>query len=164
MTEFLSISAIIRKAPAQYARAYVHSETDDNDVTYFLDYNLRVILRSIRQLHAYLARKGREMRDVQRLLDQLVPASVLNYRQVALIVAMRKHPDMLYTIESHRKSHNVSYQTARTDLYTLAGLEVVTMAKRGRAFVFAPAEDFDRRLRELADRTGVRGKQVPTAG
>ena len=164
MTEFLSISTIIRKAPAQYARAYVYSETDDNDVTYFLDYNLRVILRSIRQLHAYLARKAREMRDVQRLLDRLVPASVLNYRQVALIVAMRKHPDMLYTIESHRKSHNVSYQTARTDLYTLAGLEVVTMARRGRAFVFAPAEDFDRRLRELADRTGVRGKQVPAAG
>ena len=86
---------------------------------------------------------------------------MLNYRQVALIVAMRKHPDMLYTIESHRKSHNVSYQTARTDLYTLAGLEVVTMARRGRAFVFAPAEDFDQRLRELAGRTGVRGKQVP---
>ena len=37
MTEFLSISTVIRKAPGQYARACVLSETDDNDVTYFLD-------------------------------------------------------------------------------------------------------------------------------
>ena len=164
MTEFLSISTIIRKAPVQYARAYVFSETDDNDVTYFLDYNLRVILRSIRQLHAYLARKARELRGVQRLLDRFVPASVLNYRQVALIVAMRKHPDMFYTIESHRRSHNVSYQTARTDLFKLADHHLVTVAKRGRAFVFALAEDFDDRLRELANRSGLRRERVPVSG
>ena len=150
MTGFLSISTVIRKAPAQYARAYVFSETDDNDVTYFLDYNLRVILQSIRQLHAYLARKAREMQDVQRLLERSIPASILNYRQVALLVSMRKHPEMVHTIESHRRSHNVTYQTARTDLLRLAKLHLVTMARPGRAFVFAPARDFDERLRRLA--------------
>ena len=163
MTEFLSISTIIRKAPAQYARAYVLSETDDNDVTYFLDYNLRVVLRSIRQLHAYLARKAREMHDVHRLLDRFVPASILNYRQVALIAAMRKHPDMVHSIESHRRSHHVSYQTARTDLFKLAEIHLVTMAKRGRAFVFRLADDFDRQLRELASRQGLRRGRAPTA-
>ncbi len=150
MTEFLSISTVIRKAPAQYARAYVFSEIDDNDVTYFLDYNLRVILQSIRQLHAYLARKAREMQDVQRLLERSIPTSILNYRQVALLVSMRKHPEMVHTIESHRRSHNVTYQTARTDLLRLAELHLVTMARPGRAFVFAPARDFDERLRRLA--------------
>ena len=156
MTEFLSISATIRKAPVQYARAYVLSENDDNDVTYFLDYNLRVILRSIRQLHAYLARKAREMHDVQRLLDRFVPASVLNYRQVALIVAMRKSPDMFFTIASHRRSHNVSYQTARTDLSNLSDLRLVTSTKRGRAFVYRLARDFDEQLRHLAHERDVR--------
>ena len=151
MTEFLSISTIIRKAPVQYARAYVFSETDDNDVTYFLDYNLRVILRSIRQLHAYLGRKAQETHDVQQLLDRSVSASVLNHRQVALIVAMRKRPDALHTIESHRRSHHVSYQTARTDLLDLAELHLVTTAKRGRAFVFKAAVDLEQRLRGLAD-------------
>lgn len=164
MTEFLSISATIRKAPVQYARAYVLSEIDDNDVTYFLDYNLRVILRSIRELHAYLARKAREMHDVQRLLDRFVPASVLNYRQVALIVAMRKHPDMFFTIESHRRSHSVSYQTARTDLSNLSDLRLVTSAKQGRAFVYRLARDFDERLRHLADARDVRRDRQAAAG
>ena len=149
MTEFLSISTVIRKAPVQYARAYVLSEIDDNDVTYFLDYHLRVILRSIRKLHAYLARKAREMRDVQRLLDRLAPAAVLNYRQTALIEHMHKHPGTSYTIESHRRSHNVTYQTARTDLLKLAELGLMQYAKRSRAFIFTQAGDFEDRLREM---------------
>lgn len=151
MTEFLSISTIIRKSPVQYARAYLFSENDDNDVTYFLDYNLRVILRSIRNLHLYLARKAREMRDVQQLLDGSALAALLNYRQIALLVSMRKHPNLVYTIDSHRRSHKVTYQTARTDLLGLNALGLVTVGKRGRAFIFSLARDFDERLRELGE-------------
>ena len=151
MTEFLSISTIIRKSPVQYARAYLFSENDDNDVTYFLDYNLRVILRSIRNLHSYLARKAREMRDVQQLLDGSALAALLNYRQIALLVSMRKHPNLVYTIDSHRRSHKVTYQTARTDLLGLNALGLVTVGKRGRAFIFSLARDFDERLREIGE-------------
>ena len=151
MTEFLSISTIIRKSPAQYARAYLLSETDDNDVTYFLDYNLRVILQSIRSLHSYLARKAREMHDAQHLLDGSALAAMLNHRQIALLISMRKHPDLVYTIASHRRSHRVTYQTARTDLLGLAALGLVATAKHGRAFVFSLARDFDERLGELSE-------------
>ena len=150
MMEFLSISTIIRKSPGQYARAYLFSETDDNDVTYFLDYNLRVILQSIRTLHSYLARRAREMRDVQHLLDGSVLAAMLNHRQIALLISMRKSPDLVYTIAAHRRSHKVTYQTARTDLLGLADLGLVAVAKHGRAFVYSLARDVDERLRELS--------------
>ena len=109
-------------------------------------------------------RLGRIDDDVavqQHLLDRFAPASVLNYRQVALIVAMRKHPDMFHTIAGHRRSHNVSYQTARTDLFKLAELHLATAAKRSRTFVFSLVEDFDERLRELADRSGLRRRRIP---
>ena len=149
MTEYLSISSIIRKAPAQYARAYIFSETDDNDVTYFIDYNLRVILNAIRLLHDYLARKSREISEVQRLLTGSAQRTVLNHRQIALLISMRKYPDRLYTIHSHQTSHNVTYQTARTDLHKLTDLRLVHRAKRGRSFAFRPAKEFEKRLREL---------------
>ena len=150
MTEFLSISTIFRNTPVQYARAGVLAETDDNDVTYFLDYHLRVILWSIRNLRSYLARKARETRNLQQLLDGSALAAMLNHRQIALLIAMRKHPDLVYTIASHRRSHRVTYQTARTDLLGLADLGLVATAKHGRAFVFSLARDFDERLRELS--------------
>ena len=154
MTEFLSISTIVRKAPTQYVSAYVFSEIDDNDVTYFLDYNLRVILRSISQLRDYLARKAREMRDIQQLLGGSRLASMLNYRQRALLAHMSRHPDASYTIESHRRSHNVTYQTARTDLMKLAELDLVEGAKRGRTFVFTGTRDFEERLRQFVSTGG----------
>ncbi len=47
LCEYVSISRILKKARAQYGRAYLYSETDDNDATYFLLYQMRVLLRGI---------------------------------------------------------------------------------------------------------------------
>ena len=153
LTDFLSISTIIRKAPAQYARAYLYSETDENDVTYFIDYNLRVILRAIQSLHRYLDRKMRDARALETLLHGADLAEILNHRQVALLVHMMKHVDIAYAIESHRRSHNVSYQTARTDLIHLAQLGLVRQRKQGRRLVFRPNAGLEDRVRTLASST-----------
>ena len=150
MMEYLPISAIIRKAPAQYARSYLYSERDDNDVTYFLDYNLRVVLRSIKRLHRYLAGKAHDSQEFERLLGKAHLLAVLNHRQVALLGHMHKHPGASYTIGGHCRSHRVTYQTARTDLLRLVKLGLAKSAKRGRMFVFTQAEGFAQQLRELS--------------
>lgn len=150
LTEFLSISTILRKAPVKYARAYLYSETDDNDVTYFLDYNLQVILRSLRELKKYLERKASQNKTERILLEQAGIAESLNYRQMALLGSMRTNPDHFYTIESHCRSHGVTYQTARTDLLKLTDLDLLELEKSGRKFVFRLRQDFETRLRELA--------------
>lgn len=43
----VSITAIIQKAPQQYGLAYVFTETDGNDLTYFIDYQASVLGRAI---------------------------------------------------------------------------------------------------------------------
>ena len=161
MTEFLSISTIIRKSPGQYARAWLFSETDDNDVTYFLDYNLRVILQSIRSLHSYLARKAREMHDVRHLLDGSALAAMLNHRQIALLISMRKHPDLVYTIASHRRSHRVTYQTARTDLLGLAALGLLAVGQARQGLRLQPRP---RLRRPVARALGARNRSPPLRG
>src|SRR5207244_7969430 len=52
--EFVSISEILVKAPAKYAMSFLCTETDDNDVTYFLLYQCEVIRRAIASLHNYI--------------------------------------------------------------------------------------------------------------
>lgn len=49
--EFISISAIIRKAPVKYGRSFLHTETDDNDLTYFIVAQAKVIQTAIEALH-----------------------------------------------------------------------------------------------------------------
>src|SRR5678816_1716754 len=51
LCEYISISRVLRKAPGKYSRAYLYTETDDNDVTYFILHQLGVVIEAIRELH-----------------------------------------------------------------------------------------------------------------
>ena len=152
LTEYLSISTIIRKAPSQYVRAYVYSGTDGGDVTYFLDYNLRVMVQAIRALHSNLARKSNEMEKLWQVIRGSDFASALNHRQIALLGHLLKYPEWIYSIAGHQRSHNVSYQTARTDLIDLAEVGLLEVSKRGRQLVYRRSSVFEDNLRGLEDR------------
>jgi Fic family protein len=154
LSEYVSISRILKKAPGQYARAFLYSESDDNDATYFILYQLRVLLRAIDDLHEYLRRKAAEMRDAAAIVRRVSGLHTgLNVRQLALINHALKNDDGRYTVESHQRSHGVSYETARSDLLTLAKEGLLEHGKIGRAFVFSPSVDL---LRQLEKRTGRR--------
>lgn len=146
LAEFLAISSILRKAPAKYARSFLLTETDDNDLTYFLLYQLEVIGRAIDELTAHVERKARETRSIERLVKS---AGRLNHRQLALVSHAMRNADASYTVESHRRSHGVVYETARSDLLDLVGLGVLGQSKVGKAFRFSPAPDLENRLREV---------------
>lgn len=151
LMEFLSISHFLRRAPAQYVTAYLHTETDGNDTTYFLLHQLAVIRRAITQLHEHLTSNI----DAQRATERLLAASPtlrarLNHRQIALLTNALKHPGASYRAEGHQRSHGVVYQTARTDLLTLTELGLLHKIRSGKAFVFTVPADLQSRLTALA--------------
>lgn len=45
--EFISLSSVINKARGQYERSFLLSESDDNDLTYFLLAQLKVIQQAL---------------------------------------------------------------------------------------------------------------------
>jgi Fic family protein len=145
--EFVSISEILVKAPAKYARSFLFTETDENDATYFLLYQCEVIRRAITSLHDYIETKSKEVRETEALLRG---ATGLNHRQQALIAHALRKPGTRYTIEGHRRSHAIVYETARYDLMDLARLGLLESRKMGRAFVFIAPGDLGDRLQALA--------------
>lgn len=148
LMEYVSISRLLRQAPAQYARAYLHTETDDNDTTYFIVHQLEVIEQAIAALHGYLKRKMGEQRNAESLLREAPRLSdQLNHRQVAVLSHALRHPGHGYTVKSHQRSHRITTQTARTDLQKLAELGLLDQRQRGRAFVFVAWPDLAERLR-----------------
>ena len=148
--EFVSISRILKNAPAQYMRSYLYTETDDNDVTYFILHQLRTIRRAIDDLLEYLRTKARERRDLERLVTRSdALRRNLNHRQIAALNRALKDSDAVFTIASHRNAHNVTYDTARTDLLKLDEQGLLTKSKQGRAFVFFVPDDLHDRLRAL---------------
>jgi Fic family protein len=143
LTEFISISKILRAAPAKYPRSFLYTETDENDLTYFVLYQLSVLSRAIADLHAHLRQKASELRATERLLTQ---HESLNHRQLALLGHAIKHPGFTYTIRSHQSSHGVVYQTARADLLDLKARALLEMRRRGTALIFSPAQDLKTRI------------------
>ncbi|MGW8256868.1 MAG: Fic family protein [Thermoguttaceae bacterium] len=143
LCEFISISNIIRKTPAGYGRSFLYTETDDNDLTYFLDFNLKVIHKSVEELHRYIERKTRQMRGLERNLHGI---ESLNHRQRALILHALRHPGYRYTIEAHKRSHNVCHRSARLDLLDLKNRGLCTAEKIGRRWYFTPVVDLAEKL------------------
>jgi Fic family protein len=148
LCEFISISQVIKKAKAwaKYERAFLYTETDDNDLTYFILYHLKLIRQAIGELHSYIQRKNKQM----RLTGQLIRRTAgFNHRQRALLSHALRHPHMEYTIQSHEVCHSVVYQTARTDLMDLERKGLLKSQKVGRRMYFTPVGNLEDKLKRL---------------
>ncbi|MDR2213337.1 MAG: Fic family protein [Pseudomonadales bacterium] len=150
LMEYSSISHILRKAPAQYIRAYLYTESGQNDTTYFLLHQLHTIRQAITALHEYVARKTREQKETERLLASS-PAlrGRFNHRQLALLDHALRNTGEGYRLDAHQRSHGVAYQTARTDLLTLETLGLLERSRQGNAFVFHAPADLRQRLENM---------------
>jgi Fic family protein len=149
LSEYLSISSVLRKAPAQYVKAYLFSETDSSDLGYFASHQLAVLEQSVQGLRGYLARKAKERQQAESLLRPTSPLGRrLNHRQRALLVNACRHPDRVYRIEEHRQAHGVTYETARSDLLDLVKARLLSKRQDGRAFVFHPVRNLSQRLEQ----------------
>jgi Fic family protein len=102
-------------------------------------------------LHDYLARKTAEVRAVEAELRGL---NLFNHRQAELIRHALKHPLQEYTIASHRRSHEVVYQTARTDLLDLQSRGCLELRRLGKRMIFSAVPDLAGRIRRMDAESG----------
>lgn len=152
--EYLSISRILKNAPSRYARAFLHTESDENDLTYFVLHQLGVIQRAIAELMRFLEDTARQVNETRSLIREIGPLKdVVNHRQVALLTHALGHPTASYTVQSHRGVHGITSQTARTDLLSLSEFGLLEQGKSGKKFVFVSPEDLRARLSKLTRRT-----------
>lgn len=145
--EFISISEILLRAPVRYAEAFLHTETDNNDLTYFILHQAGVIRDAVKALHGYIERKKHEL---QAASEHLRGIENLNHRQQALLTHALRGPTTRYLIGAHQHSHAVTHQTARNDLVDLVERGLLTVSREGRRYVFRAPGDISEKLRGLA--------------
>jgi Fic family protein len=143
--EYVTISRIILKSPVQYGRAFLESETDGNDLTYFLLYHADVVRRAIDELYHYIGRRTAQLAALEQEHRGL---TFLNARQRDLISHALRHPGRHYTIESQRSSHNVVYETARSDMMDLVARGLLQKRKVGKVWIFTPSANLEQKLRQ----------------
>lgn len=149
LSEYFSISTVLKRSPGAYLQAYLYSESDEGDASYFVAHQLRVIMTAISQLEAYIGRKTAELRQAQA---QLGPTNglgaTLNHRQREILMQLLAKPDSRISIAAHQKRQGVTYATARADLLGLEALGLLLRHQEGKRFEFEAVMDLPARLEQ----------------
>lgn len=120
MVEYLSISKVIKKHRGGYDMAYLLSETDDDDITYFIKYNLGILRESIDVFDDYLKRKTEERENIPKELE----VYGLNFRQSQILNDLIRSGEPMSQYELSTK-YQTTVSTVRRDLMKLIGLGLV---------------------------------------
>jgi len=138
--EYMPISRIILRSKKKYALAYLHTEYDGSDLTYFLQYNLSCIREALADLLKFLERQ-QEIHGTTKAIIRKIKE--INPRQANILREMMEHSDEYFTIRQVMRMYNTVYQTARTDLLHLTSLGYISQEKRGREYLYIFNEKSD---------------------
>ncbi len=116
----------------KYTRAYIYSETDHNDITYFVKFNLRQLDIALKSFEKYIEKTRSENK---RIIETIKDNPSLNFRQADVIITLTKNERPITTKEMQER-YNITYQTARTDLLGLEELGYLHKHIRGKQFTF----------------------------
>lgn len=139
---YIPLSMRIKDSPVQYAKAYLYSEQDDNDLTYFIDYNIRQIQLARKDYEAYLIGKGERQEEDNIKIDSPYK---FNDRQMQLIRHYMKDKSARTNVSAYSKVNQVTPVTASRDLKYMEENGLIRSEKKGRN-VFYYATDTMRDL------------------
>ena len=146
LMEYVSISAVLLKAPGQYRDSFLYSETNDNDLTYFLIHQLKALDKAFQGLSKYVDSVLADNQKVDSIIGD-IPG--LNYRQRALLSDALRNPDRRYTFRGHANRHDISLNTARNDLLYLSGIDLIESEQIGRQKAFIASTNLASKLKEM---------------
>lgn len=138
--EYIPISKLLKKAPIKYGSSYLRTETDDNDLTYFIYYQVEIILRAINEFVDYLKLKTQEYYELMDWFENSKINSNLNNAQRIIIKKAVKNPGRVFTVKEIKNDFGVVENTARDYLNRLVKLKLLAKSKDGRTTLYiAPA-------------------------
>ncbi len=143
LTEYLSISRVIMETKTQYEKAYIYTEIDDMDVTYFIHYQVKVLTKAFEDLKDYIAKKKEQRKD----LSKFFKINGINERQAQVLFWLEKDSNRFFTVKEIETIFSTTNQTARTDLEELVEIGFMKkIALNKKASNYWKGDDFDRLL------------------
>lgn len=143
LTEYLSISRIIYRNKKQYEKAFLYTENDDNDLSYFIQFNLVTMKKAYEELKQYLQRKISERDGI--LLFRGLPG--INLRQAHILKIINEKADEILTAKEIATRFAITDRTARTDLQELVKRGLMDeIPLNNRTIGYIRSDDFEQNI------------------
>lgn len=120
LVEYLAISKVIKSHRQRYDLAFLRTETDEDDLTYFIQYNLEMILEAIDLFSKYLERKLKEQGEILGTVSDYD----LNLRQSEILRYMIKTREPV-SVQELSVKYQSTQTTIRRDLLKMVDLGIV---------------------------------------
>ncbi|WP_166919878.1 Fic family protein [Flavobacterium poyangense] len=130
----ISISRAILNSRIQYDKAFLKTENDENDLTYFINYSIKSLRVAFESLINYRDKKKTEAENSHLIAYKLLNKG-LNRRQAELVSHLYSKENAFVNISSYSKKNGVVRQTARKDLNELIHIGLIGEEKLGRDIV-----------------------------
>lgn len=140
LTEYLSISRVILKTKTQYEKAYIYTEIDEMDVTYFIHYQVKVLIQAFEDLKSYIAKKKKE----ENKLSKYLKLPNINERQAQILYWIEEDNNRFFTVKEIQTIFKITNQTARTDIeYLVEKGFLKKVSINNKSFNYWKGENFD---------------------
>jgi Fic family protein len=134
---YIAISTLLKASALQYGKSYLYVETDEMDLTYFADYQCRVITRAIAEFKNTYKKTQENMEAFNAFLFSSGLYRQLTDKQKAVFQVAKNGMPQGFTAVNVKENLGCSYNTAATTLNGLVELKLFKKEKVGREWVFS---------------------------
>lgn len=140
--EYVSISKLIQEKRSDYDKAFIYTETDEFDLTYFIYHQADIVVKAVNALHEHIDGKKREFYEFMQWIEKSPISKKLKSNQLEILRDAIKEPGKIFTSKSVSTEFDINENTARTYLNKLVDedLLIATKSKKGKVVLYiAPA-------------------------
>ena len=134
---YISISNLLKEAAAQYGKSYLYTETDEMDMTYFIDYQCSVIMRAVAAFKAHCQKTIENIASFNTWLFNSGIYGKLSEKQKVVFHVAKSNPNTIFTARYIEEKLNCSYNTAATVLNGLIDLNLFDKRKDGKEWIYS---------------------------
>jgi Fic family protein len=147
--EFVSISKLIKEKRSDYDTAYIYTETDDFDLTYFVYHQVDVIIKAVDALREHIEAKKADFYHFMEWVEKSPISKKLKRGQLDLLKDALKQPGKVFTAKQVAVEFDITENTARSYLNGLvdADLLMPTKSRKGKEVGYVSPADLQTRLR-----------------
>lgn len=134
---YISISNLLKEAATQYGKSYLYTETDEMDMTYFIDYQCAVIMRAVSVFKTHCQKTIENIKSFSAWLFHSGVYGKLNEKQKMVFQVAKNSPSTIFTARYIEEKLNCSYNTAAAVLNGLVELNLFDKNKDGKEWIYS---------------------------
>lgn len=137
---YIAISSLLKAAPLKYGKSYLYTETDEMDLTYFIDYQCSIVLRAIKAFKENYDDALAAINTFNAFLYESGLYARLSDKQRVVFNVAKSGKTALFTANNVKDNLGCSYNTAAAVLNGLVDLNLFRKSKESNEWVYSLIE------------------------